>query len=136
MLYSASAGKTMRFALVGAVCAVLYFHLCYGLKAGLGWSAFSAALVAYLVCLAIGYAGQKHFAFKSNSGHNKSLPRYAVLQVAVALFTALSTEWATHVMDFSAFYVSAFATLVAGGISFLVSYHWVFEEPPAPRTGG
>jgi putative flippase GtrA len=136
MLHSSAAGKVMRFAVVGAICAVLYFHICYGLKAGLGWSAFSAALVAYLICFAIGYAGQKSFAFQSSSGHAKSLPRYAVLQLGVGLFTAVSTEWAAHVMDFSAFYVSAFATLVAGAISFLVSYRWVFQERPVPRAGG
>jgi putative flippase GtrA len=133
MRHPSAAGKFLRFVLVGSICAALYFSICYVLKAGLAWSAFSSALVAYLVCFALGYAGHKNLVFGSRSGHARSLPRYALLQIMVAVFTAASTEWAAVLMDLNPLHVSVFATVLAGTVSFFVSYFWVFREPSMPR---
>jgi putative flippase GtrA len=121
--------KALRFVIVGTTIAGLYFALCFLFRAGLGLSPFVSALAAYPICILCGYLGQKKFAFRSKAGHGRSLPRYVILQVAVALTTAFSTQWATQAMSFNPFYMSLFATVVASGVSFFVSYLWVFSEP-------
>jgi putative flippase GtrA len=124
-------GKVVRFVIVGTTVTVLYFALCYMFRADLDLRPFFATLAAYPICMLCGYLGQKKFAFRSNAGHVRSLFRYTMLNLAVALTTAFSSQWATQEMGFSPFYMSVFATVVAGGVSFFVSLFWVFSEPAA-----
>lgn len=124
-----TSGKFVRFLIVGAAVAVFYFILCYLFRVGLELSPFSATLAAYPICIFCGYLGQRWLAFRSKARHTRSLPRYAILQVAVALTTAFSTQWATQTMGFNPFYMAAFATVIASGLSFLVTLSWVFSEP-------
>ena len=52
MRHPSAAGKFLRFVLVGSICAALYFSICYVLKAGLAWSAFSSALATLFYFIA------------------------------------------------------------------------------------
>lgn len=128
--YSIAGARAIRFIFVGVAVAGLFFSLCYIFEGTFGWSPFIAAFVAYLICFAVGYVGQKTFAFGSQLQHIKSLPRYAVLQVAVALVTATSTQVAGTWLDLDVPYSSLFATALAGAFSFFGSYFWVFRTPP------
>jgi putative flippase GtrA len=121
-------GKGLRFLAVGSACAALYFGICFFLRAGFDWSAFSATITAYAACFGLGYLGQKKLAFRSTSRHTRSLPRYAALHTAGAYLTAVSVDGISRMSSLPPVYMAVLATGVAGVASFFISYYWVFRE--------
>ena len=118
----------LRFIAVGLVCALLYFGICFLLRAGFDWGAFSATIAAYAACFGFGYLGQKKLAFRSTSRHVRSLPRYAALHTVGGFLTAISVDSITRISNLPAVYMAVLATGVAGVASFFISYYWVFRE--------
>lgn len=116
-----------RFLLIGGSVAGLYFLLVLILLT-LNVNGPLAAIISYLIAFLFGYAGQKRFTFRSNSGHATTMPRYAILQFLCAIAAATSAAATERIGFTEPFVIAAVTTAVLGLISYYVSSRWVFRQ--------
>jgi putative flippase GtrA len=117
-----------RFIVVGVTCAIVYFVLSLLFQLQLRFNPFFASIAAYGLAFGLAYVLQKTWTFRSSVDHRVSLPRYAVLQVGCALFTASVTQFLSFMGDVSPVYISFFATGLACLVSYILSSSWVFAD--------
>lgn len=121
-----------RFVIVGGGCAALYFALNWLLQSRLGFEPYQAALLAYVPSFILAYTLQRNWAFRASSSHANALPRYAIVQLAVGLLTSLLTQAFVYSFPHAQHIVIAgTSTIVASGVSFVLSSTWVFRKPPS-----
>lgn len=118
-----------RFAGVGVGAAFLLFVITW-LFAAIGLPAFVAGTAGYAVAFAAAYLAQRDWSFRGRHTHRHALPRYVAAQVLAALASGGAAHVAAY-LGFAAMFASACATVVASGISLVLSLFWVFP----PRAG-
>jgi putative flippase GtrA len=128
LAHSGARSAAIRYVFVGAAAALGYFVVCYLLQKIPGWTASLASGVAYGAMFGFAYLGQRNIAFRSTRLHRKSLPAYLLLQLGCALLAALIVEFLTRASRQSPLVASAAATVIAGGVSYVVSASWVFFD--------
>ncbi len=116
-----------RFLISGIGTAVLFFALSYLFARG-GMTPFFASVIAYAIAFGVGYTVQRSWTFQANTSHGRALPRYFILQAACALISGGVAEAAVRYLGATPFFMSVLTTLVAGGVSFVVSRVWVFRS--------
>ena len=120
-------GELVRFLIVGGGCALLYFVLMWFSRANLGLEPFTATICAYGVSFCVAYTLQYKWTFHSDIAHKVTLPRYAAVQATSALLTASITQAASHFYPHSpSWLLAGISTIVASGLSFVLSSQWVF----------
>lgn len=123
--------KLARFLIVGVGCAFLYFGLAFVLRAHGGLRPFMATIAAYVISFGIAYVLQRTWTFQATTRHAVTLPRYAAVQGTAALLTATLTEVIAHFQPTaSALAIAAVSTVIAAGLSFVLSSTWVFNHVP------
>ena len=122
---------SLRFLIVGGVCAVLYFAICLALIRFAGASPFVATAVTYFICFWIGYASQREIAFRSTQSHSITLVRYSIWHLFGATAVSLATSVASTSLNLSPMLVAAVSTVLCGIASFFISSRWVFGYRPA-----
>ncbi|PRY90991.1 GtrA family protein [Donghicola tyrosinivorans] len=120
-------GQTLRFIIAGSFTAGIYFLLMLGFL-NLGFPNMLAALAAHAIAFCIGYLSQKRFAFRSETGHSRSLPRYAALQACCAGSAVLSAWLCARLAISTPTVVAAITTLVLSAVSYITSARWVFRD--------
>jgi putative flippase GtrA len=124
--------KFFRFVAVGLACAILFFAINYSLKIVFNFGQFISLAATYIICFWIGYISQRQFAFRANTLHRRSLPRYLMLHFFGMLFVYYFTQWIQLSFDLGSMSSSLVATGLAGLASFIVSLTWVFRSPDTP----
>lgn len=126
-------GKLARFLVVGVGCALLYFGLMWAFQMEASFPPFLATASAYLISFSIAYVLQRLWTFQSQSSHMATLPRYAAVQALAAVLTATTTQIIAHLYPTtSSIVIAAISTVLAGGLSFVLSSTWVFSHVPNP----
>jgi putative flippase GtrA len=116
----------IRFVIVGAACAGLYFLLLWALLSTPLGPALSGAL-AYGAAFVVAYRLQHGWTFRGGAPHRRALPRYAALQCTCAL---LSSVLATLLLRYGLndLLAAALATVGLSAFSFVMSRYWVFQH--------
>ncbi|HIG66088.1 MAG TPA: GtrA family protein [Methyloprofundus sp.] len=122
--------KTVRFIVVGVLGALVYFLCSYLFLTYTELPAYASGLLAYACSFGFAYLGQKIWAFRSVAPHGVTLVRYAVLQLFCAIFAATYTQVGVSYSHLSPLILSALATVFTGGISYIISFCWVFADSP------
>lgn len=123
--------QLVRFIIVGGGGALLYFALMWFFRADLGWTPFSATICAYAMSFCAVYTLQHKWTFRSGASHKVTLPRYVVVQVTCALLTAGITQVVSQLyLRSPGWLLAGISTVVAAGLSFILSSLWVFAAPP------
>lgn len=120
--------KTVRFIVVGVLCALVYFIASYLFLTYTELPAFIASLLAYACSFGFAYLGQKFWAFRCIAPHSVTLFRYAVLQACCATFAATFTQAFVSYTNVSPLLLSGLATVLTSGTSYIVSSCWVFAD--------
>lgn len=115
-----------RFLISGVGTAALFFVLSFLFARG-GLAPFWASVSAYAIAFGVGYSVQRTWTFQANTAHGQALPRYFALQAGCALVSGVVAEGAVRYLGTTPFFMSVLTTLVAGGVSFVVSRLWVFK---------
>lgn len=122
-------GKFVRFLLVGGGCAVLYFILAWAFQAQAELPPFFATIAANAISFCVAYLLQRTWTFRSVATHKVTLPRYATVQVLAALTTATVAQTIAHFYPHaSSLTIAAVSTVIASGLSFVLSSVWVFSH--------
>lgn len=117
-----------RFVVVGGSSALLYFLLMWFFRARVGFAPFLATICAYAIAFCVAYMLQHRWTFRSDAHHRVTLPRYALVQLTCALLTAGITEAVAHVYPQSpSWLLAGISTVLASGLSFVLSSMWVFS---------
>lgn len=124
-------GKMLRFGLVGTACAIVFFFINYMMLNFFGLGVFFSLVITYFSCFFMGYILQKNVAFRSDSRHSRSLPRYAMLHLGGFVFVYFVTEYLARVLPRPDVSAPLAATFFCGLISFFISVSWVFADHPA-----
>jgi len=126
--------KLLRFALVGGLCAVLFFSISYIFLELAGLQLAPTILLTYPICIGVGYGLQHKITFKATTGHRRSLPRYLALQAGGVTFVYYVTLWLRPHFALGSVSLPLIVTAIAGFASFVISLTWVFEPRSAPRN--
>jgi len=121
--------RLTRFVIVGGGSAALYFVLNWILQSRLELKPYMATLLAYVPSFILAYCMQRSWAFRSSTSHLDTLPRYALVQVIVAVLTAVLTQ--LFVFAFPTAHhalVAGVSTAIASCVSFLLTSGWVFRS--------
>jgi putative flippase GtrA len=121
-----NASSEVRFAVIGATAAALFFVVSWSAQAR-GVPAFWAGLIAYGAAFTFGYLGHHSITFGSEHLHRRTMPRYAALQCICALLAAATSGLLARPHLFSAPEISAATTLVTGAFAYFGSRYWVFK---------
>lgn len=121
--------RLIRFMIVGGASAALYFLLDWICQSRFGFKPYVATVLAYIPSFIIAYSLQRSWAFRSAASHMGTLPRYALVQLVVAILTAILTQafvysfpGARHVL------VAGVSTITASAVSFVLTSGWVFPN--------
>ena len=131
MIASPTFSKFCRFITVGIICAALFFAINYSLRVILSVGEFWSLATTYAICFWIGYVSQRNFAFRSDSWHRRSLPRYFIMHFVGMLFVYYFTHWMRSEFELGDLSSSLVATGLAGMASFIISLTWVFQSSDA-----
>lgn len=121
--------KIARFVLVGGGLAGLFFTLSLG-AVWLRLTQIWVTPVVYAITCVVGYTLQRGWTFRAQHAHRRSLPRYLVVQVGCAMFSAAIAGGSLAMFGGQALYRTAFTTVAASVVSLLASLFWIF---PASR---
>lgn len=117
-----------RFVIVGGGCAILYFLLMLICRSSLGLTPFLATICAYIASFCVAYILQRRWTFRSDKAHRTTLPRYALVQVTCAIFTAVITQGISHAYpQASGWILAGISTALASSLSFVLSSRWAFS---------
>ena len=83
-----------RFVAMGLAAALLLFVLTWSFTAA-GMPPFVGGLVAYAVCLAVAYLGQRGWSFGGRHTHRHAFPRYLATQALAALTSGAAMQFTT-----------------------------------------
>jgi putative flippase GtrA len=119
--------ELVRFALAGIGAAGLFWAASFGLVRS-GVSPFWSSLGAYALAFAAGYTLQHGWTFGARHAHRRSLPRYALLQIASALVSGLTADVAVNYFGLSAIAMATTTTILTSTLGVVGSLFWVFAE--------
>jgi putative flippase GtrA len=119
--------RMARFVVTGTTCAGLFFFLTFALVR-LGLAPFFSSLVAFIAAFVTGYALQQGWTFGARHSHQRSLPRYLLLQVVCSLFSGVVAHLSVHQFGLSALGMSVLTTLTTSALSVAGSLFWVFPN--------
>lgn len=122
-------GQPIRFILVGAGAALLFFILAFLFRKS-GAPPFAGTVAAYAIAFVIAYTAQHGWTFGGVHNHAEAFPRYLVAQIGCALGSGFASHVAVENLGLSAFWMSATVMVLASAASYLLSLFWVF---PATR---
>lgn len=126
-LPDAGAWTFAKFVVAGGGTAGLFLVLCYVFAKG-GLPPFLASVGAYALAFGIGYTLQRGWTFNAQHRHRDAFPRYLALQVGCGLFSGVVSQIAVAGFGLSPLAMSLATTLIAGGVSFVLSRFWVFPH--------
>ena len=116
-----------KFIISGGSAAALLFVLCF-LFAKAGAPPFPAAIMAYGLAFATGYALQRGWTFNAQHRHGHAFPRYLALQIGCGLMSGVVSQIAAKDLGWSPLMTSLVVTLIASTVSCLGSRFWVFPH--------
>lgn len=119
--------KSVRFLIVGAGAAGLLFLLSY-LFVSVGMEPFAGSTLAYAIAFICAYFTQRGWTFGAAHSHGHALPRYLATQIACAVLAGVTAHVTVKGFGAPTFAMSALATAIASGTSFLLSRYWVFPD--------
>jgi len=119
--------RLLRFILSGAGTALLYLVLSYTL-AHVGLQPLLGNVAAYAAAFMVGYLLQRNWTFDGTSRHRRALPRYFGAQVACALVSGLAGQGLVSLLGASLLLMAGATTVIAGGMSYILSFYWVFSD--------
>lgn len=122
--------RTVRFIIVGVLAAALQFLLTWGFMY-LGWQPALAVAAAFAVAFVAAYSAHHGWTFqreaRPDTGHGRTLPRYAVTQLLSLMAGAGVAEFCSSQAGMSHVVTAALSTLTSGGLSYVLSSRWVFS---------
>ncbi|WP_299284715.1 GtrA family protein [uncultured Tateyamaria sp.] len=123
--------KILRFACVGATVALLYVALYLGLLT-LGLAQPVANGAAFLLAVAVQYAGQAAFTFRAPLKDGPQITRFVAMIGCGLLSSALITGIAQPALGLPHWGAAAIVTLVLPIQNYLIMSRWVFAHGSSP----
>ena len=126
--------KFMRFAIVGASSAAIYFFIVWYLLESTSLSMFSSSLIGYVLVVGATYLAQRNWTFRSKAPFGQSLAKYVGVQVLCMLITAGLSQFFATLLSLVPLHASLLSTLITSLISFVLNLFWVFaghEQEPS-----
>jgi putative flippase GtrA len=131
---SQSVLRFLRFVAAGGIATLVTFVCSYAFL-NLGAQPWISNLSAFAIAFVVGYTLQRFWTFGARHAHGRALPRYLILQIGVALLTALVGQVGGH---FGAphIVIALGSAIFSGGLCFAGTSLWVFADSAAePRAG-
>ena len=128
---SADIRKGIRFAIVGATTAAIYFGLLAILVEYVHLDYRLAVTVAYVVAVGFHFLSNRRFTFRAHEA--KALPqllRYLVLVGVSYLVTLTVVTIAVEVLRTDPMWGVVLAAAATMGLGFVVSKFWIFQSNP------
>jgi len=113
------------FLVVGGLCASFYIGLAEVVHSS-GLTPTVASVLAYLVCIPLGYLGHRAFTFQSTRSHRHAELAYPAVQVIALTIAAAVTFVSTHIFRLPATAAFFLAGLAAASASYFMQKNWVF----------
>jgi len=119
--------ELVRYIIAGFVFVVIFFvvsNILFQMNI-LPWL---STFIANCVQIVVAYFVNRHFTFRSNVAHMKSIPRYAVRSLVNILLMQFFTFFLYNVMEFSYSITSAATVCITTFVSYLLAKFWVFPR--------
>jgi putative flippase GtrA len=113
------------FLVVGGFCASFYIGLAEVVHSS-GLTPTAASVLAYVVCIPLGYLGHRAFTFQSTRSHRHAGLAYPAVQVIALTIAAAVTFVSTHIFRLPATATFFLAALAAASASYFLQKNWVF----------
>lgn len=117
--------RLVRFVIVGGGATALLMSLTYAFLR-LGVPPFRAGLGAYAISFVFAYLLQRSWTFQGAGRLKRTLPRYFVLQLGLALVSGGLSHVLKQALNWPPLEASAAMTLCVSVISYVGSSRWVF----------
>ena len=112
-------GRVVRFAVIGATTALIYFILYFGLRRGLDASAILASVIAYVAAISFQYFGHAIFTFKRPSKDMTQGVRFLINNALGGVISTAIMAGAPPLLGVSE------AVAAAGVLVALPSFNWI-----------
>ena len=125
--------RWVRFGLVGAAATAAYFLCGLVFVKILGLPLLAGNACAYALGFIVSYSGQKRWTFASKGSTGKSLPKFALAQLAGLCLNSIIVDWAVRLGAAYEFAMLLATVLVPVAVYFICKL-WVFRPGPEERT--
>ena len=119
--------KFIRFSVVGACTALLYYGLLFFFVEGLRMDATMASSIVYIIVVIFNYAMHHSWTFDGPRSHAKSLLRYVIMVSCGFLINGFIMYAGATEAGWNYLLVQTLAVLVIVPWNFFVSMLWVFR---------
>ena len=120
--------SAIKFGLVGAVTAVIYFIVMWFLMSVLNFGYIFAVSMAYIVSTLFHYLANRHFTFSAQAGqHSWQLARYMVLWILNYIITIIVISISVEHLGLSAYLGVCAAVVITVLVGYFMSRYWVFK---------
>lgn len=117
----------LRFIVVGATTATLYFVLTYVLLF-YNFRPALAILCAYSLAFIFAYVAHKSWSFSLKAPHAHILPKYFLAQILSLAFGVMIAELFFYALSMPHMWTAMAATIGSSLLSFYLSSRWVFSD--------
>lgn len=122
----------MRFLLAGGANTLLglvLFRAFHALLQGRPYAAATAQALSYAIGVALSYAVNRGWTFRSTGRHGRALPRFLVAHLGALLTSAALIQLAVSTVGLPPIAAWFLATAVTTVLNFVAQRFWVFAEP-------
>lgn len=122
-----------RFLAAGGVTAALGFVLFRAFLRLLGGqprAAWAAQAIAYAICVAVSYALNHAWTFRSDGGHARQLPRFLAAHLGSLTLSSALIQAGASTLRLPLLACWVFATGVTTVTNFALQRFWVFADAP------
>ena len=117
--------EKFAFVIVGGFCAACYLSLAWVLHY-LGVSPAASSAGAYVLCLPLGYFGQRSITFRSARRHGRASLAYFTVQGIAVLIVTAATFVSAEVLRHPPIVAFLLAAIIAATASYVMQKYWVF----------
>lgn len=119
--------RGIRFSIVGAIAACVYFVLLYAMVEWLHVEVMVATAIGYLVTMLESYVLHHFWTFKSSQNHAQAFPKFIAMNAVGFILNWVIMYAAVVVMEFHYLLSQAMAIATIIAWNFLAGSLWVFK---------
>jgi putative flippase GtrA len=120
--------SAVKFGLVGAITAAIYFSVMWFASSLLNFGYILAVSAAYFVSTSFHYLTNRYFTFSARGGrHSWQLARYMVLWAINYVITIIVVSISMEHLGLSAYLGVCAAVVITVFVGYFLSRYWVFK---------
>jgi len=119
----------IKYGIVGAFTALIYFSLMWILDVFFGFPYFIVITLAYLIATIFHFLSSKYFTFNVSEGFfYRQIKRYFIMLIFNYLITLLIVTICVKIFYLSPYLGVCFSVLITMFLGFILGRFWIFES--------